>query len=56
MTYFLFAGDMLVMGFMIVLVGWVSLKSSRELLQESAEIPLHDERFVDESWDEEDDV
>ncbi len=28
MTYFLFAGDMLVMLFMVVLVVWVSLRSS----------------------------
>ena len=50
MTYFLFAGDMLVMAFMIVLVVWVSLKSSRRSLEESAAIPLHDEiRFDEES-------
>lgn len=51
MTYFLFAGDMLVMAFMIVLVVWVSLKSSRQLLEESAAIPLHDEIRLDEESD-----
>ena len=51
MTYFVFAGDMLVMAFMIVLVVWVSLKSSRQVLEESAAIPLHDERFADEEAD-----
>jgi hypothetical protein len=48
MTYFLFAGDMLVMAFMVGLVVWVSLKSSREVLEESAAIPLHDEIFLDD--------
>jgi hypothetical protein len=48
MTYFLFAGDMLVMAFMIVLVVWVSLKSSKSSLEESAAIPLADEEFVED--------
>ena len=43
MTYFLFAGDMLVMGFMTVLVVWVFMKASREDLDEAARIPLEDE-------------
>ena len=52
MTYFLFAGDLLVMAFMMVLVAWVSLKSSKSVLDESASIPLSDEEFVkDESPD-----
>lgn len=51
MTYFLFAGDMLVMAFMVVLAVWVSLKSSQQTLQESAEIPLHDEVFAEEEVD-----
>jgi hypothetical protein len=44
MTYFLFAGDMLVMGFMTILVVWVSLKSSSDQLERAARIPLEDER------------
>lgn len=44
MTYFIFMGDMLVMAFMIGLVIWVSLKSSRESINRAANIPLSDER------------
>ena len=44
MTYFLFAGDMLVMAFMFVLVVWVFMKSSNETMDESARIPLEDEQ------------
>lgn len=44
MTYFLFAGDMLVMAFMVVLVIWVFMRSSKETIDESARIPLEDER------------
>jgi hypothetical protein len=47
-TYFLFAGDMLVMAFMMGLVVWVSLKSSQQLLDESAAIPLDDEVAIAE--------
>ena len=43
MTYFIFAGDMLVMAFMIGLVVWVSLSGSRQGLDEAARIPLEDE-------------
>ena len=43
MTYFIFAGDMLVMAFMIGVVVWVSLSSSAEALDEAARIPLEDE-------------
>ncbi len=43
MTYFLFAGDMLVMLFMTVLVVWVFWASSDETIAESAQIPLNDE-------------
>ncbi len=43
MTYFLFAGDMLVMAFMVVLVIWVFMRSSKESIDESARIPLEDE-------------
>ena len=44
MTFFLFAGDMLVMAFMIGVVVWVSLSSSKEILDQSGRIPLEDER------------
>ena len=43
MTYFIFAGDMAVMAFMICLVVWVSLASTRKGLDEAARIPLEDE-------------
>jgi hypothetical protein len=44
MPFFIFAGDMLVMFFMIVLVVWVFMKSSDEAIEESAKIPLEDEQ------------
>jgi len=47
MTYFLFAGDMLVMLFMVVLVIWVSLRSSPESMDSAARIPLEDEKRDD---------
>ena len=43
MQWFLFIGDLLVMLFMTVLVVWVSLRSSSELLDYSAAIPLQEE-------------
>ena len=43
MTWFIFAGDMLVMAFMIVVVVWVSLRSTTERLDAAARIPLEDE-------------
>ncbi len=43
MTYFIFAGDMLVMLFMVVLVVCVFWNSSDETIDESARIPLEDE-------------
>lgn len=43
MTFFLFAGDMLVMAFMFVVVVWVSMRSSQESLDEASRIPLDDE-------------
>lgn len=45
MTYFIFAGDMLVMLFMVLLVIWVYWKSSDARTDESARIPLDDERY-----------
>ncbi len=44
MIYFIFAGDMLVMLFMIVLVVWVFWHSSDETITESLRIPLEDEK------------
>jgi len=44
MTYFLFAGDMLVMLFMIVVAVWVSLRSSSAHIDDAARIPLEDEK------------
>ncbi len=43
-VWFLFLGDMLVMLFMVVVVTWLSLRSTRETLDFSARIPLEDER------------
>lgn len=45
MTYFIFAGDLFVMAFMIILVVWVSLNSSKETLDQSAMIPLEDDHY-----------
>ncbi len=44
MTFLLFAGDMLVMAFMVVLVIWVFMRSSDETIDEAARIPLEDEQ------------
>ena len=43
MTYFIFIGDMFVMAFMIAVVIWVSLSSSKRTLRDAALIPLDDE-------------
>lgn len=43
MTWFLFAGDMLVMLFMSALVVWVFWRSSDKTLDTTARIPLEDE-------------
>ncbi len=43
MTFFIFAGDMLVMAFMMAVVVWVMLRSSREKMDEASRIPLEDE-------------
>ena len=43
MTFFIFAGDMLVMLFMVVLVVWVFWRSSDQTISDSARIPLEDE-------------
>ncbi|MDY6981988.1 MAG: hypothetical protein SV422_02780 [Pseudomonadota bacterium] len=43
MAWFLFAGDMLVMLFMTVLVVWLSLRGKASANDFSAHIPLHDD-------------
>lgn len=43
MTWVIFIGDMLVSLFMIVVVVWVSLRSTRSHLEAAARIPLEDE-------------
>ena len=43
MTWFIFVGDMLVMAFMILVVAWVSMRSTRDRLDAAARIPLEDE-------------
>jgi cbb3-type cytochrome oxidase subunit 3 len=45
MTVLIFAGDMLVMLFMVGLVVWVSLRSSRDKIDSAARIPLEDEDY-----------
>ena len=48
MAYFIFAGDMLVMAFMMAVAVWVYMKSSRESIEASARIPLEDEAELPE--------
>lgn len=43
MTYFIFAGDMLVMLFMMVLVVWLFWRMPDSTIDASARIPLEDE-------------
>lgn len=43
MTVFLFAGDMVVMLFMVCLVMWVTTKEGKEVGKDNARIPLEDE-------------
>ena len=47
MTWFIFAGDMLVMLFMVILVTWVFMVSSDSEIDKSARIPLEDEDYGD---------
>lgn len=44
MTFFIFAGDMLVMLFMVILVVWVFWRTADETIESSARIPLEDEK------------
>lgn len=43
MTYFIFAGDMFVMLFMIVLVVWLFWRMPDSAMDATARIPLEDE-------------
>ncbi len=43
MTLLIFFGDMLVMAFMIAVIVWLSLRSTRRQLDAAARIPLEDE-------------
>ena len=45
MTWFIFAGDMIVMLFMVLLVTWVFMVSSDSEIEKSAMIPLSDEDY-----------
>jgi cbb3-type cytochrome oxidase subunit 3 len=55
LTWFLFTGDLLVMAFMMSLVVWVFLKSSKQTLNEASRIPLEDEVFEEGVFKEEPD-
>ena len=44
LTWFLFAGDMLVMLFMVALATWVFWRSPDSAQRDAANIPLADER------------
>ncbi len=44
MTLFIFAGDMLVMAFMIGLAVWVGVRRDDAQIDYAARIPLEDER------------
>ena len=43
MTYVLFAGDMIVMAFMIALVAWVALGVSDRDIEYTAQLPLEED-------------
>ena len=45
MTLFIFAGDMLVMAFMIGLAIWVGNKANDDQIADAAQIPLQDEDY-----------
>ncbi|MEX1032989.1 MAG: hypothetical protein WDZ30_06480 [Cellvibrionaceae bacterium] len=51
MTFFIFAGDMLVMLFMVLLVIWVAFKTSDEKIDQAARIPFLDDEMHDEKVD-----
>jgi hypothetical protein len=41
-SYLIFAGDMLVMAFMVAVVVWVSIRANDEQIDAAARIPLDD--------------
>ena len=43
MTWFIFAGDMLVMAFMVGLAIWIANRDNDEQINAAASIPLQDE-------------
>lgn len=45
MTWFIFAGDMLVTLFMIILVIWLTAFASSDKVSDVARIPLEDENY-----------
>ena len=45
MTWFIFAGDMLVMAFMVGLAIWISNRDNDQKIAEAAAIPLEDENL-----------
>lgn len=51
MTFFIFAGDMLVMLFMVGLIIWVFMVSDDREIDKSANIPLQDEDYGDGATD-----
>lgn len=44
MTYLIFAGDMLVMAFMVIVAVWVAVRANDERIDSTARIPLEDEQ------------
>jgi len=42
-TYLIFAGDMFVMAFMMVVVVWISVRENDAAIDAAARIPLEDE-------------
>ena len=45
MTWFIFAGDLAVMFFMVVLIVWLTTLGSRDKASDVARIPLEDENY-----------
>lgn len=43
MAYLLFAGDMLVMAFMIAVVVWISVRDNSARIDATARLPLEDD-------------
>ncbi|MBE8189308.1 MAG: hypothetical protein HAW58_00190 [Candidatus Thioglobus sp.] len=45
MWQFVLIGDMVIMGFMIILIMWMSMRQSQNAQQQCMNIPLQDEEF-----------